>query len=158
MTTYSSSTDAITGSGINEKTQTVSRWNSTNNTGTITFDAINMSSQNFGYKLEGQMVIYSFDNNKVTDSTTMPISATVSPSAGTAKYKVTGSNTIKVESGVIDMDGQQQSTGDTEFKYTLQGVILTLKVDENKTTTESQGGMKYTQTLVLKSTLTFRKK
>jgi hypothetical protein len=134
-------TTATLGS-LSEKAETVTRYVSKNNSGTITFTPTAMNSSNLSYDIETMLKVYFYVNGSLEDSVDMPFDFHVPPTTSTSNYKMVTNDSLYFSSGSMFRDGSPtQQTEASGARIKRDGDKMQLIIKTNKSTTENDQGM-----------------
>lgn len=137
-----------------EKSISLSNYTSTNNKGTITFDATTMNSSGLGYDVNTLVKVYLYLNGTLEDSLESPFSFSVPLSNGTSTYKQINSDSLYFENGgFVFQGGATQSSQPGGARIKFEGNRLLMTSSSIQTTSEINAGI--TQKLTNKITAIF---
>ncbi len=142
-----------------EKSISFSNYVSTNNKGTITFDATKMNSSGLGYDVNTTVKAYLYLNGTLEDSLESPFSFSVPLSDGTATYKQISSDSLYFENGgfVYQGGGGSQSSQPGGARIKFEGNRLLMTSNSTQTKSETISGITQKQTTKATSVITLEK-
>lgn len=118
----------------------------TNNSGTVTFDATHSKATNMGYSIDTELTIKTFGTG-MDDEITTPFEFSLAPYNSSAKYKIIGTDSIYFPEGALfDMPAAnpQPTPADpiaTGGKFSITGNTLKMVSSVLRDTVISQGGV-----------------
>lgn len=131
--------EVVTGS-YSLKTVTTSDYTSENNTGTVVFDAGNMSYDNLSYSINAIAHATTYENGAIVDTISIPLQVAIQPAKGQATFTLVGSDSLYFKNGGFTMGGASQTSKPSGAKINREQdkLYLTQNVAETKNTV-SQG-------------------
>ncbi len=119
----------LTGSA-GDKVITLSDYTTENNQGTIVFNSTTLSATGLAYSVNSPAKYYQYDGTDLIDSSSYPITFTLSPSNSTSQYQLIGADSIYFPQGAATSSmpgGGTTATLPSGGRYSRNGNLLTIK-------------------------------
>jgi hypothetical protein len=141
-----------------ERVETVTKYKTKNNSGTVTFTTSTLSSINLSYEIDTTLEVSYYTNGNLDDKIEFPLQFQIPPTSSTSSYKVVSTDSLYFSSGSMFVDGTAtQATQASGARIKKEGDLLQLIVPTNSTTTENNQGVLVTSTHRGVGTITLQK-
>lgn len=114
--------------GMTVRSVTRLKYESENNTGTMSFKGENLNTTNVGYYAYGTIYSQSYFGSEAMGPYESEFELTVPPSSSKGKFKVVGTDSISFEAGTMQINNQQLVAKPGGAKFKVEGDILTLSM------------------------------
>jgi hypothetical protein len=160
LAAHTKSTASATEGGVQETTVTVSDYVTTDNVGTVTFSANQMSANNLGYSIDTLLNVKTYENGTLVDDSDVPFSVTIPPMSSTSPYVRISADSITVTGSVISTSDPSGTTptGPVGVKLSWSGDTLIMKSSIKYSKVVDQGGVSVTLDNEATSTWKLKKK
>lgn len=111
---------------------TLTDYTTKSNQGTAAITATTISTTNIAYTIDTTVMAYFYAGGVLEDSVETPFNLTMPPSSSSASYTPAGTDSIRVQAGLLDSplgSGTSIPTEPSGVKYSWNGNILTMKTN-----------------------------
>ncbi len=140
MEAITSSTIEIVSGPDREKSVTLSHYITKYNTGTLVISPSTMVTNNISYSIDTTVMTYSYSNDVLNDSTTMPFQFNVTPTSSSASYTMVGSDSAYFSSGSMFSSGVAQPTIPMGVKFKTIGSKLYMNMRGRQSNSQTSQG------------------
>jgi hypothetical protein len=126
----SKTTNLTNAGGAVMKAQSEAEYTTTNNGGTITFDATTMSTKNLTYTVNATVLTTMYENGVLLNSLSLPLQSILPPSNSTGQYTRISADSLYFPSGAIfsgGVNGASEPSG-AKISFVQKKLLLTQSI------------------------------
>jgi hypothetical protein len=124
-----------------ERIVSTSDYTTTNNKGTIKFNASDFKGEGIAYDVETDVKAVFYINGVIEDSLEIPFAFSLPPTSSVGNYKIVGADSVYFSGGFVAVGLDSMESKPIGYKFTISGNKLTMKSKYANAFTENDMGV-----------------